>query len=233
MPLTPLELGGSLFSSSFHLPPLSLFYHPFTQVNKVPIHRKAITLEEAGSIEDAALAYEQARQCGELPLTINGAITLHSGLVGAISATTQKQKDDAINLCDVGGNIIRSNPSKDDPHFLKLNLDRYHLNKGSALIEVGRNKDALAELKLVRSGSKRLRRQAYCGILEAQAYTNLGKYDRAAELAEFALLISQQISSKVNIARVVRIFQQLQQSSYKKSPDVARLEYLLYYKPRT
>jgi tetratricopeptide (TPR) repeat protein/DNA-binding XRE family transcriptional regulator len=198
------------------------------------LHRKAIALEEAGDMVNAALAYQQAHQLeGELPLTINGAITLHSGLVGAISATTQKQKDDAINLCDVGGNLIRSNQSKDDPHFLKLNLDRYHLNKGSALIAIGRNKDAIHELKLVRCGSKQIRRKAYCGILEAQAYTNLGKYDRAAGLAEFALLIAQQINSKVNIARVVRIFQQLQQSSYKKSPDVARLEYLLYYKPRT
>jgi hypothetical protein len=37
MLLVALGLEGYLFASSFHFPPLHLFYHVFTQVNKVPL----------------------------------------------------------------------------------------------------------------------------------------------------------------------------------------------------
>ena len=203
------------------------------ELKALVLHRRGITWQEAGFFDKAIKDYQDARQYEKgLPSNLNGVILLGASLSGAKGAQTQEAQDAAILLCDRVGNIIRNNQKEEDPYSLKLDLNRYHLDKSAALIAVGRNKDALRELKLVRSGPKQLRRQAYHGVLEAQAYANLGKYERAGELAEFALLIAQQIDSKVNIARVVRIYQQLLESSYKRSPDVARLDYLLYYKPR-
>ena len=73
----------------------------------------------------------------------------------------------------------------------------------------------------------------YYDILQAQAYTNRGKYEQAAGLLEVALETAQEVHSEINIARIETLFRQLQQSPYKQSPDVARLDYLLYYAPRT
>jgi len=50
---------------------------------------------------------------------------------------------------------------------------------------------------------------------------------QAAKLAEFALVTALNIDAKVNIARVMHIFQQLQRSPYKDNPDMIRLDYLL------
>jgi hypothetical protein len=85
----------------------------------------------------------------------------------------------------------------------------------------------MKELKLIHGFPQYPHRQVYYDILQAQAYANLGKYEQAAELAGFALETAQELNSEVNIARVVEIFHQLQESPYKDSPDVARLDYLL------
>jgi hypothetical protein len=126
------------------------------------------------------------------------------------------------------GSIIRANHQEQDPHLLKLDLDCYHLYKGAALIGVGWNKEANEELNLINGFPDYRLRQVYYDILQAQAYTNRGMYEVATQLLEFALTIAQEVNSVVNIGRIVNIFQQLQQSSYKDSPDVARIDYLLY-----
>ena len=131
-------------------------------------------------------------------------------------------------MIDLGGKIARAGHDEGDPHFLKLNLNRYHLDKGAALIAVGRNQDAIDELKLVKSQPEYLRGRAYNDILQAQANINLGKYSEAASLAECGLVVVQEIDSKVNIARVESIHRQLQESPFRNNPEVARLDYLLF-----
>ena len=53
-----------------------------------------------------------------------------------------------------------------------------------------------------------------------------------APLLESALTTALEVNSEASIARIVKLFQQLQKSPYKDSPDVARIDYLLYKKPR-
>jgi hypothetical protein len=114
-----------------------------------------------------------------------------------------------------------------EPYFLKLNLDRYYLARSTSLIAVGRNRDAIHELKLVKAGPEHPRRQAYSDILQAQAHTNLSEYEMGVGLAESGLVVAQKIGSEINIARVEKIHRQLKESPYRDSSDVARLEYLL------
>jgi hypothetical protein len=199
--------------------------------------QKALTLYWRGYIlsgtdhlNKARLDFEKAMQYEkELSDYLNSPIRMYAGLVDAKVATTKKDQENAIALLDSGGKLVRANRTQENPYFLDFSLNCYHSNKSAALLAVGKNRDALDELKLVR-GSTRVQRQVYNDILEAQAYTNQGDYCRAATLVETALLTAQDLQSEKNIARIVTIFQQLQQSPYKNNPDVARLEYLLYYK---
>ncbi len=130
------------------------------------------------------------------------------------------------------GGIIRANRQEEDPHLFQLDLNCYHLYKSSALITVGWNKEATQELALINGFSQNRLAQVYYDIVQAQAYTNRGMYETAADLLEFALTTAQEVNSEMNVARIVTIFQQLQKSPYKDSADVARIDYLLHRKHR-
>ena len=121
--------------------------------------------------------------------------------------------------------MVRTNPK--NPSYSDFSLNRYHLNKGAALIAVGWNKDAITELGSVAHGSLSPRAQAYSDILQAQAYANSGNYPMAASYAEAGLVVVQSLNSVVNIARVEKILQQLRNSPYRDNDDVAGLGHLL------
>lgn len=203
------------------------------ELKALVLHRRGRVLHEAGRIDLAIRDYEEARRYERgLPGNLNGPILLHAGLVGAKAAKTEEGKKKAIHLLDRGGNIIRTNRHEGNLYWVDFGLDRYYLNKGAALIAVDHNKDALNELKLVRHGPEYPRGQAENDILKAQAHANLGRYSEAVGLAESGFVVVQRINSAVNIARVEKICKQLKESPYKDSPDVARLDYLLYHKPQ-
>jgi hypothetical protein len=162
-----------------------------------------------------------------------GALLLETGRVGAQVAKTPEKRDAAIALIDRVGNVVHSNRKEEDPYFLNLNVDRYHQRRGEALIAVGRDSAAIAELKRAEFGPEHPRRQAIKNILQAQAQFNLGEYSEAARLAASGLVIAQEVGSKDGIARVERIYKQFPPYLFKYDADVARLEYLLYYKHRT
>jgi tetratricopeptide (TPR) repeat protein len=194
--------------------------------------RKGNILYLANRIEDAVLDFERAWQFEKkLPNNFRGSILLEAGRAKARNAKTKKDRKKVIDEIDLVGQIIRASYNEEDPHLFKLDLDCYHGYKSDALVAIGWNKEAIEELKLIK-GSQYPLRQIACDILQAQAYVNIGEYSEAAKLTEPALLTAQELNSELNIARIVGLFQQLKQSSYKDSADVARLEYLLYYKPR-
>jgi hypothetical protein len=56
---------------------------------------------------------------------------------------------------------------------------------------------------------------------------SFGDFDYAARLALSALPIVQEISAKISVARVVAILKQLEESTFKNNPEVARLGFLL------
>jgi hypothetical protein len=63
--------------------------------------------------------------------------------------------------------------------------------------------------------------------LEAQALANQGKFDRAANLLEPAIVVVKDIQSAVNYARIEKLHAQLKASTFGNNPEVARLTYLL------
>jgi tetratricopeptide (TPR) repeat protein len=199
---------------------------------------KVLLLHDYGNIlwyadrfDEALKKYEEAR-CYErsLPSNLRGSLLLGSGQVKALTAETKGQQDAAIVLVDQVGRIVRSSSSKveEDPYFLGLNLDRYHLVRSRSLIAVGRNRDAIAELQLVKAGLESSpHRQANRDIHLAQAHANLGKYSEAADFAASGLVIVQEINSVRSIARVERIYKQFPRDFFKHDDNAARLEYLL------
>jgi hypothetical protein len=176
---------------------------------------------------NAAKQYEN-----KLPGYLNGPIRMYTGVVRAKTAEAEQEKKEAILLLDSGGKIVRAHQRPESPYFIDFSLDRYHLDKSTALIAVGQMENAMKELKLVKGGFQNVRKQAYNDILQAQAHINVGNYAEATSLAEIALLAVQEIDSISYVERVEKIYQQLQDGPYKNSPDVGHLDYLLHYKPR-
>jgi hypothetical protein len=186
------------------------------------------TLWEADRVDEAVQKYGEARRYEQrLRVDLRGCLLLDTGCAGAQVARTPEKKREAIALIDRVGSIVRSKAVEEDPYFLNLNLDRYYLARSTSLIAVGRNRDAIKELRLVRVGSEHPGRQAYNDILQARAQINLGEYDGVVGLAESGLVVAQKINSEINIARVEKIYRQLRESPYRDSSDVARLDYLL------
>lgn len=198
------------------------------ELQALTLHRRAITWQEKGNMNAAFGDCEEACKLESyISLPLRGAIFLEAGHIQAKAARSEKEKSSALARIDQAGTIIRSAPFPDDPHFLKLNADRYYLTRGAALIALGWNKDAISELTLVHTLPEQKRRRAYNDILQAQAYANKGNYPMAASLAEAGLIAVKGIKSGINVERVSRIYVQLSESSFRNNSEVARLKYLL------
>ncbi|GCE50621.1 hypothetical protein EI42_06345 [Thermosporothrix hazakensis] len=200
----------------------------FRELRALIYHRMTITLQEQGRLEHALVACKKARkESNTLPPALVGAILLEEGHILAKLVQNEKDKTKALQTIEEAGKIIRSGQAKDDPFFLKLNMDRYHLTRGSALVAMQWNQDALYELGEVRGKQKR--RQAYTNILQAQALLNQKLYTPAIELAIEGLVVAREIHSLINVQRVQNIYKQLKTSDFKDNPEVARLHFLLNY----
>ena len=181
-----------------------------------------------GRFDKALEKCEEARRYEQrLPRNLRDSLLLETGSTRALVAETPEEKDTAIDLVDLVGNSLRSKGIEEDPYFLSLDLDRYHLIRSESLIAVGRNRDAIEELKNVKAGPAYPRRQAYHDIYRAQAHTNLGEYSEAASFAASGLVIAQQVNSVKNITSVKRMYRKFPLGLFRHDDDVARLEYLL------
>ncbi len=177
--------------------------------------------------------YDLAREYqASLSVPLREALVLKAGYAHAKIARDETERNAAIALLDSAGNVIRrSDPAlmSDDRHFLKLNIERYYLDKGAALIAIGRPSAALDELALVaaQEQSNLPRRYAYSNLLHSQAYADKGFFPIATSTAIDALDIMQEIHSSVNIVRIRKLYEQLKTSSYGNNPEVARLGWKL------
>jgi tetratricopeptide (TPR) repeat protein len=195
--------------------------------------RRGLTLWKADRVDESLTDFGRAWQFEKkLPNNLRGLFLLESSRARAQKAETEQERLEVLRSMDVVGSLIRGNRQEEDPHLTHLDLDCYHLYKASVLIAIGWNKEAAEELKLINGFPGYRLRQVYYDILQAQVCTNRGKYEQAAGLLEVALETALEVNSEINIGRVEDIFRQLQQSPYKDSPDVARIDYLLYKKPR-
>jgi transcriptional regulator with XRE-family HTH domain len=198
------------------------------EIKALLLYEWGYTLWVADRFDEAVQKYEEARRYEQrLPNNLKGCLLLDSGCADGEVAQTKEQKREVMALVDRAGTIVRGNLKEEDPYFLKLNLDRYYLAGSTSLLAIGRNRDAINELKLVKAGPEHPRRQAYNDLLQAQARLNLGEYELGVSLAESGLVVAQAINSEENISRVEKLYRRLKEGPYKDSSDVARLEYLL------
>ncbi len=157
---------------------------------------------------------------------LNGAIAVLRGLVYANMADTHEDKNKALKLMDIGGNIARQAfVEENDFVMIKLNELMYHNEKGSALIAVGWPVEALRELFLAdeQTNLTLQRRRVYNTILQVSAYTKQGLYPIATTLARDTLTEVKHIKSGLNLARITNIYSNLKESSYGSSVNVAQL----------
>lgn len=174
------------------------------------------------AIQDYATSLEHAGS-----EQLRGAVLLKLGQAQAKAAQTQQEFTQALKILDKGGNIAQKRFFGEDEHFLRLQVERYHLDKAASLLHspvpsLRFPNSALDEL-FYAAGPNVACRSAYNNILQAKAYTEKGLYPMAASLAEDALPLVKAIQSEVNIARIASLHTQLRESSYGDSPDVARL----------
>ncbi len=173
------------------------------------------------AISDFDLAYKIGHSVDS---QLRGAILLLAGEARANATQTEKDKTDALTMMDKGWQIAQHNTS-DDKHFVKLNEERYHNNKGSALTAMGRPKAGIDELCSIDGfdSPELLRRHAYNHVLQAKAYTRWGYYPMATTIARDVLTSIRNIESNINLARITNIYHNLKESSYGSSIDVAQL----------
>jgi transcriptional regulator with XRE-family HTH domain len=179
----------------------------------------------------AATHYSRARHLEQLPPALNGMVLLGEGHTQLRLAHGQR---DAIRAAlaniEQGGKIIARTKGILENEYLKSVSERsYHSSKAAALLAAGWPREAMQELTdlmdLPPEGDM-TRMNAYTSLLWAQAYTDLGWIDAAAEPAQEALVVMKQIKSNVNIARLAGLQAQLSQID-NKNIEVIRLGVML------
>jgi hypothetical protein len=197
------------------------------------LHRRGGVLLDRGKelkdrdiLEAARLDYQKSLAFSrQLPQSVLSSALLRGGHAYAAVARSEKEGSAALSMMDRAGNIARTG-DKEDPHRLKIDVERYHIDKAAALIALKRPNDAIAELHLVPDNPAVQRRNAYKDVLMAQAYLGKRDFEYAAVLAGSALPVLKAIHSRLNVARVAEMLTVLKGSPAKDSPDVARLEWL-------
>lgn len=183
-------------------------------------------LKDRDTLEAARLDFQRALALSsQLPETVLSSMLLRGGHAHAAVARDGKEGSAALALMDRAGNIARTG-DKGDPYRLRIDVERYHIDKAAALIALNQPNDAIAELLLVPDNPAVQRRNAYKDVLLAQAYLGKRDFEYAAVLAGSALPVLRAIHSRLNVARVAEMLAQLKGSPAKDCPDVARLEWL-------
>jgi tetratricopeptide (TPR) repeat protein len=163
---------------------------------------------------------------------LQAAILLEAALSEARAATSKQQYTVALKKLDQAGRIIRvehTEAGREKWPYLKVDLERYHLDRAATLIVVGNSEEAQQELELLSFSQLKGRRSVYHLILQAQACFNLKEYAQAALLAEEALPLARRMRSRVNLERIKTLYKQLLQMPFRNNPEVGRLSYLLFH----
>jgi transcriptional regulator with XRE-family HTH domain len=177
-------------------------------------------LSSAISDYEAAYAYKSS-----LDISLTGAIMLKLGVASARQAQGRMEKLRMLkHLIDPTEKMIRQADPENDLYFLKLNEQRYHLDKSATLLAMDWALEALDELTGIHPSPDQ-RRAAYHLLLSASAYAHerVRLYPIATELATEAFTRMSVISSHVNIVRIANVQKQLSLSPYGSNPEVARL----------
>jgi tetratricopeptide (TPR) repeat protein len=162
-----------------------------------------------------------------------GFIQLSFGEALAHAATNPHEFHQALKEIDKAETFIGKGLPGVDNSFVKLDEERYHLNRASAYlgasVKMARYpREARRELwnaSAAQVSSKAKRRQALSTALFAKSYLIEGEYAEALEKAREALVQARAIHSHINLARVTAICRGLQASGYGKNHlEISSLE---------
>ncbi|QBD80443.1 hypothetical protein EPA93_32505 [Ktedonosporobacter rubrisoli] len=192
-------------------------------------YRQGWTYLEQGKGEKAIQSFLLAEKLAQkIPTYMKAGILI--GLGRSLALETQNKQDslEALRTLDKAANMLRTYPPPDgNPHYLEIEIDRFHTDRSASLIDISFPHDALQELSYIRSDHNNQRRIALTRVLYAKTYFALKDYPEACYMAEEALHVIQPIRSKVNYQQIKKLYRQLKNTNFKDNPEVAHLEILI------
>ena len=158
---------------------------------------------------------------------LKGAVLASAGLAHALVDKDTAGKLYAQRLFEESGRVATNGNTVHDGRFTTFSIGKYHLEYADALIVLGHPGKALEMLDLAENeiSPNLRRRRAYVNILRAEASISLRKPElyAATTLLTDALDTSKTIKSDYNVGYISRLYQDLSNSSYANSIDVADL----------
>lgn len=192
------------------------------------LYGRGNTSIDSSDFSQALLDYTKAQTLlSKVPSYMGSAVLLRLGLAQAGQTHDLTDKRRALHTIDKAACLITTSQAAEDEHYFKVDLSRYHIDRGAALIAIDWQHDALTELSSVQRSPELTRRNAYTDILEARALFRLGEYDQTAMLLQDVVPVLKHIHSTLNYQRVQQLYEQLKQTSFAHDPEMARLAYLL------
>ncbi len=175
--------------------------------------------------------YEEALQLKEhISSYLRGDILLQLGNVQSRVAQSNADINKALHVIDAAGDIARLGHFEKDEYNLKFNLERYHLDKASALLGSPSRTlrfpdDAIEQIGLAdtTAHSGLARRHAFNSILEARAYFDKKYFPIATAIVQNTLFEAVNVRSGVNVARIEALYEALKKTNYGNSPEVTHL----------
>lgn len=165
----------------------------------------------------------------KIPSYMGGGILIGVGRSLALQQQNSQERLTALHALDKAANSLRVYPLPNgNQHHLEIELDRYHIDKSAAFLDIGFPREALQELSYVRPATNNQRRNALISGLYASTYFSLSKYAEACSMAEETLDLVQSIHSVVNYERIKTLHSQLKLTSFRNNPEVAHLGAMIY-----
>jgi transcriptional regulator with XRE-family HTH domain len=198
----------------------------------VALYRRQTVWLDARQPRPALQDAQQARTLLPLlPSWLQAALLIRGAFSRAYAASRGyvPRSGEALREMEQGAALLQREPAPSEAragYFLLIDLRRYRVDKGAALLELGRPREALEILPSQRRAGA-VRHSAFTDLLTAQAYIELGDYEMGAALALDLVEPLRQIESQVNLKRLQRLTERLAASPFGSAPEVARLRLLL------
>ncbi len=203
------------------------------------------------ALEDLAFATKDFRLAltlaSKLSAGVQGSILLSLGKLKADQAKDPSEFRQAIVQIGKAEPFVGKKADEEDIHFIQLDEQRYHLDRAATYLASANSlvcypKDARRELRNALAAAPTplpQRRQAYNIVLEAKSYVLEGAvytqkkrpaladtcYGKAVKKAGEALHIVRDINSPINVARIEKLYEDIQRAPYaNKNVDLASLE---------
>jgi transcriptional regulator with XRE-family HTH domain len=200
------------------------------ELQAVALYRRQTIWLDARHRQLALQDAQQARALlPSLPPWLQAAVLIRGGFSQAFAQGRAGQGSRALREMEHGAALLQREPAPGDAragHFLLMDLRRYRVDKGAALLEMGCPREALEVLPQQRRAGA-ARQSAFTDLLIAQAAIELGDYEMGAALALELVEPLRQIGSQVNLERLQRLAERLAASPFGSAPEVARLRLLL------